>query len=243
MKSTITTIIQTLLLPFAISYTLTPVVIKLGKRFNIVDTPNERKIHEFPTPVGSGIGIYIAFLVFFILFPPEKVMSGLLAGSSIIFLVGLIDDIKGVSVFKRLMAHILASMLLIAFGVSVIIFKNEGIGFLLNSLITILWVVGITNAMNFFDGMDGLASGLSIIYSFFLGIVFLQNQNISMYIVSLALIGSTLSFLPYNFRVKGSAEIFLGDSGSNLLGFVLASFAVMGNGQRENSLILLQPHS
>lgn len=228
MKSTLITIIQTLILPFAISFMLTPIVIRLSKRFNIMDIPNERKIHELPTPIGGGIGIYIAFLVFFILFPPERAMSGVLAGSSIIFLVGLINDIKGMSAFKRLMAHILASMILIASGVSVIIFKNEGIGFLLNSLITILWVVGITNAMNFFDGMDGLAPGLSIIYSFFLGIVFLQNQNIFMFLASLALIGSTLGFLPYNFKIKGNAEIFLGDSGSNLLGFVLASFAVIG---------------
>ncbi len=93
---------------------------------------------------------------------------------------------------------------------------------------TILWIVGITSAMNFFDGMDGMAAGLAAIASFFLGIIAFQSHQVFLGWVTAALLGSTLGFLPYNFRPRKRATIFLGDAGSNFLGFILASIAVMG---------------
>jgi UDP-GlcNAc:undecaprenyl-phosphate GlcNAc-1-phosphate transferase len=108
-----------------------------------------------------------------------------------------------------------------------------------NILLTVLWIIGITNAMNFFDGMDGLAAGLSAIISFFLGVVAFQTGQPFLGWVAVAMMGSCLGFLPYNFRIKKSASIFLGDAGSTVIGFVLACVAVYGDWSEASPVVAL----
>ncbi len=104
---------------------------------------------------------------------------------------------------------------------------------------TVLWIIGITNAMNFFDGMDGLAAGLSAIISFFLGVVAFQTGQPFLGWVAVAMMGSCLGFLPYNFRLKGKAFIFLGDAGSTVIGFILACVAVYGDWSESSPVVAL----
>jgi UDP-GlcNAc:undecaprenyl-phosphate GlcNAc-1-phosphate transferase len=108
-----------------------------------------------------------------------------------------------------------------------------------NYLLTLFWIIGITNAMNFFDGMDGLAPGLSTIISFFLGLVAFQTQQPFLGWISVAMLGSCIGFLPYNFRIKGKALIFLGDAGSTVIGFILACVAVYGDWAEASPVVAL----
>jgi len=108
-----------------------------------------------------------------------------------------------------------------------------------NVLLTFLWIMGITNAMNFFDGMDGLAAGLGAIVSFFLGIIAFQTNQPFLGWISVSMMGSCLGFLPYNFSIKRSASIFLGDAGSTVIGFTLACLAVYGDWAERNALVAL----
>jgi len=110
-------------------------------------------------------------------------------------------------------------------------------GYALNCLLTVLWIVGITNAMNFADGMDGLAAGLGAVISSFLGITAFQTNQPLMGWIALAMLGSCLGFLPYNFRPRGQALIFLGDSGSIFIGFTLAALAVKGEWSNSNPIV------
>jgi UDP-GlcNAc:undecaprenyl-phosphate GlcNAc-1-phosphate transferase len=108
-----------------------------------------------------------------------------------------------------------------------------------NVLLTVLWIIGITNAMNFFDGMDGLAAGLGALIAFFLGIVAFQTDQPFIGWVAVAMMGSCIGFLPYNFRINGSATIFLGDAGSTVIGFILACVAVYGDWAEGNAVVAL----
>ncbi len=225
------------MLSFSISFCLTPIVRRLAISLNVIDIPDSRKIHPAPVPLLGGVGIFVAFI--FSLYLNDiysKEVVGVISASLLIFISGLWDDIRSLSPLVRFIVQILATLLLIYSGVSIIIFKSVGFGFLLNSVLTILWIVGITNAMNFFDGMDGLATGLSILIATFLGIVSFQTDQPFLGWLAIAIVGGCLGFLPYNLRLHNSATIFLGDSGSNFLGFTLASLAVMGEWS-DNSLI------
>ena len=113
-------------------------------------------------------------------------------------------------------------------GIILTIFPNTKFGLILNALITFLWVVGITNAFNFIDGMDGLATGIGAISALFLGIVALQTNQYLLMLLSFTLMGGCLGFLPFNFKRNKPATIFLGDTGATFIGFMLASLAIMG---------------
>jgi UDP-GlcNAc:undecaprenyl-phosphate GlcNAc-1-phosphate transferase len=108
-----------------------------------------------------------------------------------------------------------------------------------NALLTIFWIIGITNAMNFFDGMDGLAAGLGALIAFFLGVVAFQTAQPFIGWVAVAMMGSCIGFLPYNFKIKGNAKIFLGDAGSTVIGFILACLAVYGDWAEGNTVVAL----
>ncbi|MFQ5900690.1 MAG: glycosyltransferase family 4 protein [Thermodesulfobacteriota bacterium] len=218
-----------LFLSFSLSFCLTPIAKKAALRFGVLDIPDKRKLHSFPVPFLGGVGIFTAFLIAVYLngiYTGELI--GVIISAFLIFVAGLLDDVWGLSSLFRLVVQILAVLLLVSFGVSVVIFKPEGVGLILNTLVTLIWIVGITNSMNFFDGMDGLAAGLSLLIAVFLGVVAFQTSQPFLGWLAIAVAGSCLGFMPYNFRIRRKATIFLGDSGSNFLGFTLASLAVMG---------------
>jgi UDP-GlcNAc:undecaprenyl-phosphate GlcNAc-1-phosphate transferase len=108
-----------------------------------------------------------------------------------------------------------------------------------NALLTVLWIIGITNAMNFFDGMDGLAAGLGALIAFFLGVVAFQTAQPFIGWIAVAMMGSCLGFLPFNFKARGNAAIFLGDAGSTVIGFILACVAVYGDWAESNTVVAL----
>jgi UDP-GlcNAc:undecaprenyl-phosphate GlcNAc-1-phosphate transferase len=224
---------------FTLSYLLTPIVRSWASALNVVDTPSARKIHAEPTPLMGGLAIYIAFVCAIsanFIFTTE--VTGILVGGTIIAVIGLIDDMVGVGARTRLVVQLLATVIVIASGVSLILIPRAWFGStLLNGAITMLWIIGITNAMNFFDGMDGLAPGLTAIISFFLGVLAFQTNQPFLGWMAIAVLGVSLGFLPYNFRRSGPATIFLGDTGSTFLGFTLACLAVLGKWAQGNPIV------
>ncbi|MBW2357546.1 MAG: undecaprenyl/decaprenyl-phosphate alpha-N-acetylglucosaminyl 1-phosphate transferase, partial [Deltaproteobacteria bacterium] len=198
------------------SFCLTPLFRYLAIKWGLLDSPDARKIHKKATPLLGGAAIFVAFGIGILIngvYSTE--LFAILAASSIVFVTGLIDDFKEVPASIKLFVQVVSTVLVMSFGIVLRVFPTGAL--------TVLWVVGITNAMNFFDGMDGLATGLGAILSFFLGIVAFQTAQPFLGWIAVAMMGSCLGFLPYNFRSKRSASIFLGDGGSTFIGFLLAS--------------------
>lgn len=220
-----------LLFSFSVAALLTPAARWIALRFDIVDNPGGRKIHEERTPLLGGVPIIAAFLAALLAnMILDREYFVLLAGGVVVALVSLYDDWKGLSAPVKLTAQLIVVVILIHQGIILELFPKSTLwGYGLNCLFTVLWIIGITNAMNFADGMDGLAAGISAIIALFMGIVAMQTEQPLMGWVALAMLGSCLGFLPYNFRRKGHAHIFLGDTGSIFLGFVLAALAVKGD--------------
>ncbi len=214
----------------SLSFVLTPIAMMLAVRFKVLDIPAERKIHETPTPLLGGLAIIIAFTTALLAnMVLDKTMIVFLCSGIVIAVMSLIDDWTRLSARLKLSVQVIVVLFLIYNGVILELFPGRIFwGYGLNVILTILWIVGITNAMNFIDGMDGLAGGVSAIMAFFTGVVAFQTNQPIMGWIAIAVLGSCLGFLPFNFRVRKPAAIFLGDTGSTFLGFVLATLAVIG---------------
>jgi len=218
-------------LSFALSFCLTPLFRWLSHRLGILDRPDARKNHQEATPLLGGAAVFSAFLLAITIngIYSSKLVA-IMTASCLLFVIGLVDDFKEISAKIKLVAQILCAVLVISFGVVLrVIPDNMGIFSQVgNVTLTLFWLIGITNAMNFFDGMDGMAVGLGVIISFFLGVVAFQTHQPFLGWVAVAMMGSCIGFLPYNLLKKGRATIFLGDGGSTVIGFILASVAVYG---------------
>lgn len=211
------------------SFLFTPIIRAVALRMNVVDVPDARKIHSSPTPLFGGLAVFFgfAFSVFVNnLYSPETM--GVAAAAAIILIVGAWDDIHHVRATVKMIAHLLACTLVIYSGVRLSFFPPGILEDSVEIFLTFLWLIGISNALNFLDGMDGLASGLAAIASFFIGITALQTDQPFVMFLSLGMMGGCLGFLPYNLRANKPASIFLGDAGSTFIGFTLASLGVMG---------------
>jgi UDP-GlcNAc:undecaprenyl-phosphate GlcNAc-1-phosphate transferase len=232
-----------LLFSFLLSFLAVIPIRAYARKQGIVDWPDARKLHGEPTPLLGGYAIYLAFLISLLansILTPA--LWGLLVAGTLVIVVSRVDDVRPLPAAFKLGVLLLATAIVIASGISVALFPTWSLwGQVLNALLTVLWIVGITNAMNFFDGMDGLAGGLAAIAAFFLGIIAYQSQQTFLGWISAALLGSTLGFVPYNFRPGNRATIFLGDAGANFLGFVLASLAVMGDWAEDNVVKVSAP--
>jgi len=218
------------LFSFLLSFLLVRPTRAVARRQGIMDMPDGRKLHGEPTPLLGGVAVYLAFVVSLL---ANSILTpavwGLLIGGTVVIVISLIDDVRPLRALLKLGILAIAAGIVIASGTSLTLFPTQALwGQALNYAITILWIVGITSAMDFFDGVDGLAAGLAAIASLFLGIIAFQSQQVFLGWVAAAILGTTLGFLPYNFRPGKRATIFLGDAGSNFLGFTLASLAVMG---------------
>jgi UDP-GlcNAc:undecaprenyl-phosphate GlcNAc-1-phosphate transferase len=220
-----------------ISFGLTPLVIRMAYALGILDVPASRKVHSAPTPLLGGLAIYVAFILAILANSIlDRQVVAILLGATLLVLVGVVDDIVEVPATVKMLAQLVAAGAVIGSGVVLTLFPQTRFGDALDIGLTVIWLLGITNAMNFSDGMDGLATGLSIITASFLGLfAFLTSQPFLGWFAS-AVVGSCLGFLPFNFRRKAPAAIFLGDAGSTFLGFVLAALAVKGE-WAENSLV------
>ncbi len=215
---------------FLVSLASAPAAAWLALRLNIVDHPNARKVHVSVTPLLGGLslvlGLFAGFLTAHICglldilhYAPAQ---GLLLGTTLMFLLGLLDDILGVSPRWKLAGQALAACVLIFFEIKLSLFIRDNI---LATIITIVWIVGITNSFNLLDNMNGLSSGVGLIAAVFFGWVAFEQRDLFVLPIAAALAGSALGFLPHNFP---RARLFLGDAGSLIIGYVLAAISVQG---------------
>lgn len=234
-----------LLLSFALSFSLVPIVMRTAHWIGAVDRPGGRKTHHQATPLMGGAAIYFGFAL--VMFLAQEILhfshelKGVALGATLVFVTGLLDDIFGLSAKVRLVAQTLAVGILIKYGVILSFLPQTWWGDAGAILITFVWVVGITNAINFLDGLDGLAGGSSAINAAFFSLVALRYGEPFMLLLAIALVGSCLGFLPYNFRRHRPASIFLGDGGSNFLGFTLAGIGILGDWGANNWVGIVVP--
>jgi len=225
---------------------LTPSLRDAAVENGILDHPNERKIHKRAIPRVGGIAIVISFFISLVLgymlfrtqlYNSMKYLTGLCIGATIIFSTGIWDDLWMLIARKKLIGQIAAALILIPFGfvirtLSLPFVGTIDISWQIGIPLTILWVVGIVNAINFIDGMDGLAAGVVITIAAGLFIVSIVNNQILMAMVCLIAAGSALGFLVYNFH---PASIFMGDCGAMFLGFMLAAVSIIVMFQRPST--------
>lgn len=217
---------------------LTPLMVHLSHQWGLVDQPSERKIHAQPTPRLGGVAVYLGFLGSVLLnsIIPDWMIATLAAGS-LLLIVGVIDDVWELPAVSKLAAQLVAAGIVIATGKVLTLFPSGPVGDVANILLTLLWIVGITNAFNFFDGMDGLATGLAILIAGFMGAVAFETNQPGLGWLAIAIIGAGVGFLPYNFRGRKPAVIFLGDGGATFLGFTLACLAIKGNWADQSPIV------
>lgn len=218
---------------------LTPIMIIIAGRTGIVDAPGGRKIHARVTPLLGGVAIIISFISALL---ANMILDArdvaLIAGGTVVAIVGLIDDWKNIPARYKLFIQVCVVILLIRSGIILDLFPiHTTWGYLLNAILSIIWIVGLTNAMNFIDGMDGLATGVSAIISLFMGLVAFQTNQPFMGWIAIAMLGSCLGFLPFNFSLNRQASIFLGDAGSTFFGFVLAALAIKASWADNNPIV------
>lgn len=210
---------------FVLSLVFTPIAKKLSFKFNILDKPGERKIHDKPVPLTGGIAVYLAFVASFWFSGAElRELLGI-AGIGLVFILfGLLDD-AGIKVRARykIWSHLAFSLLLVLItGISFNLFRID----IINWVLAACFITFMTNSMNMLDGMDGLVSGVGLIASIFFFILALNNGQTDLALITLALTGASLGFLRYNFN---PASIFLGEGGSTLIGFLLAVISLKLN--------------
>ncbi|MBN1493025.1 MAG: undecaprenyl/decaprenyl-phosphate alpha-N-acetylglucosaminyl 1-phosphate transferase [Candidatus Omnitrophica bacterium] len=222
---------------FMIVACTTPFIIRLAKKYNVVDVPDERKHHICPTPLLGGVGIFISFTLGVLLntsLGPE--VTSIVVGGSIIFVLGVLDDIVGLSSTVRLIGQVAAALMVISSGLVVTFTPDTWWGNGLGIAVTIIWILGIVNTLNFADGVDGLATGIAVIAAIFFALISSSSGHYEVSLIAIMVIGAGVGFLFFNFK---PAKIYLGDSGSTFLGFVLASVALFGQWSDKGPVIAL----
>lgn len=226
-----------------VTYVLTPMVKNFAVKVGAVDRPDSRKVHHKVIPRLGGLAIYIGYMVSVLYnVPMTDYVVGLLTGSTVLVLVGIWDDIKQIGPRTKLVGQILAAGVLVAFGIQIdyvtspwghVIFLEY-----LSIPLTIFWIVGFTNIVNLIDGLDGLAAGISLIACVAIFSVTNQMGQTDLAAITLALAGAASGFLRYNFN---PAKIFMGDTGSMLLGYTMAAISVIGTVKTAATIALVVP--
>lgn len=230
---------------------LTPAVIKLAISTGAVDKPDARKVHKVPIPRIGGLGIYVSFMIaVFVAVVSSNLdgeslreIVGLLLSASFIVALGLVDDYKNLPAKLKLLGQILAAVIfVIGFDVKIDVITNPFGDYIYLDWIavpaTIFWLVGLTNTVNLIDGLDGLAAGVSAIAAITILLVALKQNFFLVSILTAALAGGAIGFLFYN---SHPAKIFMGDSGSMFLGFMLAGISVIGAFKSTATIALIVP--
>ncbi|PIY84792.1 MAG: hypothetical protein COY77_00565 [Candidatus Omnitrophica bacterium CG_4_10_14_0_8_um_filter_43_18] len=219
------------LITLLLSLFLTPLVRRMALRYNFVAKPKNDRWNKRVIPICGGIAIFVSFFISFLIFERgNSLFFPLLAGSTAVFITGLIDDIFSIKPYSKLFAQIIIATFMCIFGIS---FKVLPVDFL-NIFVTIFWFVAIMNAFNLLDNMDGLCAGITVISA---GIIFVHygfHAGSSAAMIGLILGAAALGFLRYNFN---PAKIFMGDCGSMFIGFVIAAISVMGTWRGTSNIL------
>lgn len=233
-----------------LSLIITPKVIALSHRLGIVDQPGDRKVHSDAMPRMGGLAIILSFLISFCVFLPWVDLQGsyklwiVLLGGAFMFSIGIIDDIYDLAARYKLIAQILVAIFVSSQGVLIgelsLPFTSEPwvLPTTLSWVITLFWIVGVCNAINLMDGLDGLAAGISLIVLVTISAVAFTNQNHLVSFVTLPLIGTLIGFLKFNFH---PAKTFMGDCGSLYLGYMLASLSLLNSSLETSTVSLIMP--
>lgn len=217
---------------FVLALLLTPLVRAFARRVGMVAVPKIDRWHKKPTAMLGGVAIWLTVIICFFIFIPHTVYGAvILLASTFLFIVGLVDDVLHIKPYQKLIGQVLGSAFVVYYGLSL---PWTG-SVLLNMALAIFWLIGITNAINLLDNMDGLASGIAIIAAGFLALSFVNSGQFTEALIMLLFAGALLGFLMYN---SNPASIFMGDCGSMFVGFFLASSALINvSGGRSRSLL------
>lgn len=206
-----------------LSYLLTPAAGLLAKRTGLLDRPASTKAHAHPTPLLGGLAIFVSyFLAVAFTAGINRDVTAILIGGIILFAVGIIDDKIGIMPNIKLFGQVVAALVAVKMGIKVEFIAN----YHLSMLFSCLWIIGITNAVNLLDNLNGLSAGITAIAAFFFGILAWMRGDFMVATLALALCGSSAGFLRHNFP---KAKIFMGDAGSLFMGFSLSTIAILGS--------------
>ena len=249
------------ILAFIVSFMATPYTIKIADKIGAVDVPKDkRRMHTKKMPKFGGPAVILGFLVSMVylliimsvegsidLFSEQeygKKLLGLILGIIVIGITGILDDTKTLKWWQQLFGQVIAAIIVVSFGIriehlDIPFLYRVGLNDMFSTIITIMWIVGVTNAINLIDGLDGLSSGISLISCISLLIIFLMNDSpmIATIIVT-AMSGALVGFLPFNFS---PAKTFIGDTGSNFLGFMLAVVSILGVAKTYTAAVIVLP--
>ena len=225
---------------FILSFVLTLLFETISLRLKILDYPDSGKAHDRPTPLLGGAAIFLSFMIvsLFIQGGFKLEYKVLFLMGAVIFLVGLVDDIKPVSAVKRLLVQIVASIVLICGGISFTFLPNTIAGRACEILLTLFWMIGVTNAFNYLDGLNGLLAGVAIISTVFFFIFSHIIAQPALAGVLAIFAGACAGFFPRNFF---GGRIFMGNAGSSWIGFMLAGLAIIGDWAEDNPIDLIIP--
>ena len=242
--------IKAFLLAAVITGVLTPIAIKLAPKIGAMDVPkDERRMHDHPVPRFGGLGILIGMVATILICVPKiegvlgsKQIYGFIAGAIVMVIVGLIDDLHGLKPLQKAAGQCIAAIVACVFSVRVFAISNIfGEGYIvfpkwISIIITVIWIVGITNTINLIDGLDGLAAGVSCISCFAVAYTsYLAGRPETCQLV-LAIAGAAFGFLIFNFH---PAKIFMGDAGSMLLGYCLATMSLIGVSSTKTTVLFV----
>ena len=228
-------VLLALVLAGVVSFATTPLVKALSVKVGAIDVPRDgRRMHDHPIPRMGGLAIFLGFIIsVLLLMPLDQPKQGMLLGAVIIVVLGIFDDIYALSAKLKFAVQIGAALIAVLMGNQIDYLSNPNIFSsdpywhlgVLSIPISVLWIVAITNAVNLIDGLDGLACGVSTISSMTMLVIALTVAEAQVAILMAALAGACIGFLPYNLN---PAKIFMGDTGSTFLGFVLATVSIQG---------------
>jgi len=226
---------EALLCAMLVSYLMCPLVKSFAYKVGAIDVPKDnRRMHKKPTPRLGGLAIFLGFMVGLLIFVPiDRQLRGILLGAVIIVVLGVVDDISPLRAWFKFLVQIAAALVAVYHGVVVNVLSNPNVfssdpywvlGFA-SVPITVLWIVGITNSVNLIDGLDGLANGVSTISAVTMLVIALLVSEGQTALVMAALVGACIGFMPYN---RNPAQMFMGDTGSTFLGYILATISIQG---------------
>ena len=226
-----TTMMFAFLLAFVAAFAATPGAKWLAGKINAIDVPKDgRRMHKKPIPRIGGLAIVVGFYAAVAIFCPiDKEIMGILVGALILVALGMVDDTMALSAYLKFPLQIVAAVIPVLCGVNIAQLTLPNGGFIplgvFSPVVTVLWIVAITNAVNLIDGLDGLAVGVSSIASLALLVIAILRGDYVVAVLMAALVGSCFGFFPYNFN---PASIFMGDTGATFLGYILAAISVQG---------------